>query len=390
MKILVLAPHPFFSHRGTPIAVRALIEVLAGEGHGITVLTYHEGEDVAIPGCRIRRIPRLPGVKNIPPAFSLKKVICDVVMFFRCRAILRSEQFDVIHAVEESSFIALAMKRRFRVPYVYDMDSSLAQQMVEKYPPLRWVQGLLERCEKRAVAESTGVLAVCRALADRALQHSPDHLVEKVEDVSLLAGTSEGGERLAEAIGAGGPIVMYVGNLEGYQGIDLLIEAFAGALARMPHAQLVIIGGTDDHIQAYRRLCSRRGIERSAHFLGPRPVSELGRLLAQAEILVSPRIRGLNTAMKVYSYMDSGRPVLATRLPTHTQILDDQVALLVEPEPESMAGGIIRLLEDVDLGRRLAARAAERVRQEHSPEAFSRKLTQFYRCVAAQIEAEAR
>ncbi|MBI4486503.1 MAG: glycosyl transferase family 1, partial [Acidobacteria bacterium] len=52
MRILLLAPHPFFQHRGTPIAEKALIEFLSSEGHEVDVLTYHEGEDVRLPGCR--------------------------------------------------------------------------------------------------------------------------------------------------------------------------------------------------------------------------------------------------------------------------------------------------------------------------------------------------
>ena len=45
--------------------------------------------------------------------------------------------------------------------------------------------------------------------------------------------------------------------------------------------------------------------------------------LLAADVLVSPRLKGLNTPMKIYSYLDSGSAVLATRLRTHTQVLDD-------------------------------------------------------------------
>ena len=53
-------------------------------------------------------------------------------------------------------------------------------------------------------------------------------------------------------------------------------------------------------------------------------------------MLVSPRLKGLNTPMKIYSYLDSGSAVLATRLRTHTQVLDDGIAYLVEPEPVAL------------------------------------------------------
>lgn len=387
MKILLLAPHPFYSQRGTPIAVRSLIEVLASKGHSVHVLTYHLGQDVAIPGCQLHRIPRWIGVKDVPPGFSFRKLLCDLALTARCHRLMRRERFDLVHAVEEAAFIAMLMQRRFGVPFVYDMDSSLARQMVEKYAWLRLFAGLLERCEARAVRASCGVLAVCRALAERASRYAPGLLLATAEDVSLLDGAETNGERLIELTRRPGPIVMYVGNLEAYQGIDLLIDAFARVLQQVPQAQLVVIGGTERSIEDYRRRCLKAGLDGRAHLIGPRPLGQLGHYLAQADVLVSPRIRGENTAMKVYSYMDSGVALLATRLPTHTQVLDDDVALLVAPEPLAMAQGLIQLLRDEGLRRDLGRRARERARQEHTPEAFRRKLEDFYEHVELKLAA---
>jgi len=57
VKILLLAPHPFFQARGTPLAVRTVLEFLSGRGHHVDILTLHEGEDLALPNCRIHRLP---------------------------------------------------------------------------------------------------------------------------------------------------------------------------------------------------------------------------------------------------------------------------------------------------------------------------------------------
>ena len=75
MKILLIAPQPFYQERGTPIAVRLLIETLCAAGHEVHLLTYHEGEDVAVPGLTIFRAARPPGIGNIPIGFSWKKVV---------------------------------------------------------------------------------------------------------------------------------------------------------------------------------------------------------------------------------------------------------------------------------------------------------------------------
>jgi glycosyltransferase involved in cell wall biosynthesis len=268
------------------------------------------------------------------------------------------------------------------------MDSGLAQQMVDRFPALRRVRGLLDFFERRAVRGSCGTLAVCGSLEDQARAFDPRGLVARLEDVSLL------GEELdsnAESLDlhppewAGDPLVLYVGNLQVYQGIDLLLAGFARTVARVPAAKLIVVGGTPEEIGHYQREAARLGIAAGVHFAGPRPVESLGRCLQQATVLVSPRVQGTNTPMKVYSYLDSGVPLVATRLPTHTQVLDDETALLVEPDPEALGRGLARLLEDGELRNRLAGNARQFAQREFTPEAFRRKLLGFYDAVANRI-----
>ncbi|MEA2725153.1 MAG: hypothetical protein QOH59_2924 [Gemmatimonadales bacterium] len=384
MKILVLAPHPFFQARGTPLAVRTVLEFLSARGHQIDVLTFHEGEDVEIPNCRIHRTGRLPWVRNIRPGFSTKKVISDVFMFAKCLRMVRKNRYDLIHAVEESAFIAAAMQSLTGVPYVYDMDSSLAEQMVDAYPSLHFAFPALRRCEALAVRRSLGVLTVCAALEDVAHGHAPDKTVGRVEDTTLLApGAHSGNGQAAETslppgVSSQSLVAMYVGNLEHYQGIGLLIDGFRHTVARVPNAHLVIVGGLDQDIERYRRRAQQLGIVTQVHFLGPRPVASLNGLLQRADVLVSPRLKGLNTPMKIYSYLDSGTAVLATRLRSHTQVLDDRTAYLVAPEPEALGDGLAHLLSDPGLRARLATQAKAYVQQEFTPEAAHRKLSAFY------------
>lgn len=392
MKILLLAPHPFFQARGTPLAVRMVLEFLSGRGHHVDVLTLHEGEDVSIPNCRIYRIPPIPGVRDVRPGFSAKKVLCDAAMLVSCLRMVRRTRYDLIHAVEESAFIAAAVGALSGVPYIYDMDSSLAEQMVEAFPRLHFVLPMLRYCESVAVRRSLGVLTVCAALEDVALGHDPDKPVGRVEDSTLLPPstgrrTSNGYAPLPED--ATRPLAMYVGNLERYQGIDLMLDGFRYALQRVPEASLVIVGGRDEDIQRYQGVADRLGIQSKVHFLGPRPVRVLPSLLRQADVLVSPRVKGLNTPMKIYSYLDSGTAVLATRLRTHTQVLDDQSAYLVDPDPEAFGTGLARLLNDQPLRHRLATHAKQYVQEEFTPEAARRKLATFYSAMEAKA-AEAK
>ena len=384
MRILVLAPHPFFQARGTPLAVKTVLEFLSARGHQVDVLTFNEGEDLDIPNCRIYRIASLPWIRNIRPGFSAKKVISDLFMLAKCLRMVRQTRYDLIHAVEESAFIAAAMQSLTGVPYVYDMDSSLAEQMVDAYPGLHFAFPVLRRCEALAVRRSLGVLTVCAALEDVAHGYAPDKTVGRVEDTTLLApgAYSANGQaaetRLPPGVGDQSLVAMYVGNLEHYQGIGLLIDGFRHTIDRIPNAHLVIVGGLDQDIERYRRRAQHLGIVAQVHFLGPRPVTSLNGLLQRADVLVSPRLKGLNTPMKIYSYLDSGTAVLATRLRSHTQVLDDRTAYLVEPEPQALGDGLAHLLSDPGLRARLASQAKSYVQQEFTPAAAQRKLSSFY------------
>ncbi len=115
-----------------------------------------------------------------------------------------------------------------------------------------------------------------------------------------------------------------------------------------------------------------------------RPEQALAKL-RQADVLVSPRLKGLNTPMKIYSYLDSGSAVLATRLRTHTQVLDDGMAYLVEPEPIAFGRGLAELMGDPELRARLASSAKAYVQREHTPEAARRKLEAFYSTMESRV-----
>jgi glycosyltransferase involved in cell wall biosynthesis len=141
---------------------------------------------------------------------------------------------------------------------------------------------------------------------------------------------------------------------------------------------LIIIGGAASDIDRYRLAAKRLGMAERVYFLGTRPVAQIGRYMAQADILVSPRTQGANTPLKVYSYLDSGVAVLATRLPTHTQVMTDEIAQLVEPSPEDFARGLVALFADPDLRQGLARRARALIQREHNYPVFRERVHELY------------
>jgi len=377
MKILLLAPQPFYQERGTPIATRMLARALCGAGHSVDMLTYHLGEDVEIEGLNIYRTWSLPFVKNMPIGFSFGKLLCDVLLFFKTIRMLWKESYDVLHAGEESIFFTLLIPHGKRA-VVYDMDSSMPDQLLEKWSFLHVMAPVMYGFERLAIRRSDVVLPVCDALADRVHKSAPNMPLCVLEDVAMdLQASGKPFDAIRKLLPNNAIVAMYIGNLEHYQGIDLLISSLA-ELNYCDALQVVFIGGSNSDIERYRSMAETLGVLAQCNFLGPRPVADLMLYLEQADILISPRIKGVNTPMKVYSYMGAGRAIIATDIASHTQVLDEASAILVSGNPVSFAAGLTILCKDAGLRSSLGHASRELAESRHTYSVFENKLLGVY------------
>jgi glycosyltransferase involved in cell wall biosynthesis len=382
MKVLLLAPQPFYQLRGTPIAVKRLAEAFSRRGWLVDILAFHEGSAVGIPNVRIFRIPRIPGTRGVRPGFSLKKVICDLALFAKAARMVRHERYDLIHAGEESAFIALLFRWAAGYPYIYDMDSCLSEQMAGSHPSMKPLLPIIQWLEGIVIRNASAVLAVCDALAEYARAQGARHVVV-LPDAPLCAPPSEG---TAAAKWSGGAATratfMYIGNLEHYQGIDLLLDAFSRFAGSDDGSTLEIIGGAPAHIAHYTGVCRAKNIADRVRFRGEQPPERLGEFMAEADVLVSPRCQGVNTPMKIYSYLQAGKAVLATDIPSHSQVLSAEFAFLAPPEPDAFARAMARLASDPALRTKLGEQALRIARTRYAPENFDR--TAFVFCGLAE------
>ena len=374
MRILVIAPQPFFQERGTPIAVHLLLEQLSSLGHTVDVATWHLGATPLIPRVTVVRIPRLPFIRHVRPGFSGPKLMCDFFLAGLAAKLVSRRRYDVIHAVEEGIFIALALRLISRAAIVFDMDSSMPLQIAESAPRLRFLLPLLQSLERWAIRHSDGVLCVCDALAAIA-SSAGARRVAILRDCSLLPDTYD-----PDAVVPSGSDVrfLYVGNLEPYQGLDLLLDAFHLARQQRSDLRLTIAGGTPADILRYAARAEALGLSNAVQFLGATPLSALPELVANADVLVSPRLTGNNTPMKIYTYLDSGRALLATDLPTHRQALTPDIARLVPPDPSLFAAAMVDLAARPEERARLGRAGRIKARACHSKAAFEKALKEFY------------
>ena len=358
MRMLVISPQPFFTPRGTPFSVYYRALVMAEQGVEIDLLTYGAGEDVDIPGVRIVRIPRVRFLEPIPVGPSGKKIVLDMLMFLWTIGLLVKHRYSVVHAHEESVFWCRFLKPLFRFRLIYDMHSSLPQQLTNfKFTKSRFLIGAFKWLEDNALRAADAVITICPDLRDYALSTglSGDRhlLIENsiFDDVRLKkkAAATSGGANVAQTFDPRFPVILYAGTFEAYQGIDVLVRAFAVVAAKRPDARLWLVGGTEAQVRRARELVTELGLTDACVLTGVVPKAQALRYTADAAILVSPRLHGTNTPLKIYEQLASGKPLVATRIWSHTQVLDEKVCYLVDTEPQSMADGLLLAL--ADLGR---------------------------------------
>ena len=383
MKILFLAPQPFFEVRGTPLAVLHMVRALATLGHQVDLLTFPQGEPAPMTGVRHLRSLRLP-VGRVKAGPSLAKMLLDLPFLAEAVWRMATGRYDVVHAVEEAALMAAPFTRLLGVPLVADVDSSIPDQLrYSGFAPRGPVLWLAEALEKHALRRSAAVVTVCTSLTDAVRARAPQARVFQVEDPPLVDGHAapppEAVAALRRALGLPAlPVVLYSGNFEPYQGVDLLVDA----APRVPEACFLFMGGEPAEIDALKVRTATQGRATRCIFSGKRPPSELPVFLALTEVLASPRREGQNTPFKVFTYLASGKPLVATRIPTHTQLLDDSLAFLVEPTPEGLAGGIRQALADPTEAQARAARGRALIEREYSPARYAEKVARAYGVIA--------
>jgi len=370
----MLAPEPFFEPRGTPFSEYHRIKALVELGHHVDLVTYPFGADVALPNLRIIRAGRPPGLTCVPIGPSWSKVLLDGYLIVTALRQAGRRKYDAVHSHEEAGLLGVWLSRRLGIPHLYDMHSSLPQQLTNfRFARNRLLRRAFERMEHSTIFGSDVVITICQDLFDHVHGMGAGEralLIENVMggDVEEAPQLTPAGVRERWGIPATAPLALYTGTFEAYQGLELLFAAMAVARRTRPDVRLLVVGGRPDQVEAMRARAEALGAP--ATFTGNQPARDIPAYVEAADVLTSPRIAGTNTPLKIYSYLRAGKPIVATDLLTHTQVLDRDTALLVPPEPQAFAAGIVRVLDDPALAERLGSAAAERASSRYSREEY--------------------
>ncbi len=148
-------------------------------------------------------------------------------------------------------------------------------------------------------------------------------------------------------------IVLYAGTVRKLKGLDYLIEA---AIV-LPEVDFLLVGPVEEEYQS-------KTYNSNIKFLGRKEQKDLPTLLQAADVLVIPHPKGeySQSPMKLFEYMASRRPIVASRLPSISEVLNDNNAVLVEAESgEALTRGIERVLSDANHSQTIAQKAYDDV-----------------------------
>ena len=158
-------------------------------------------------------------------------------------------------------------------------------------------------------------------------------------------------------------IVVYTGHLYSWKGADVLAEA---ALLLPQDVKVYLIGGTRKDVEMFRNKYKMPNL----HIVGHRQLREMPVWLKAADVLVLPNKKGeeisekYTSPLKLFEYMASKRPIVASSLSSIKEILTDDNSILVTPnDPAELAKGIKQSLSNQDLSGRISTRAFQDAQQ---------------------------
>ena len=281
-----------------------------------------------------------------------------------------------LHARSGPRVVLLRLPRRLRAPIVYEAHG-IAAETAAALPTLlsdgraaspAKLQRLARR-EARVWQRADGYVTITAGLADALRQRfgSRDALAI-VPDGTRIDDADAAESVPRDPRGPQPPfIVGYAGHLYPWKGVDLVIDV----VSRLPDTRGLIVGGheAEPDLARLKALATRLGSADRIMFTGMLAPRDARRRLQDVDVLVLPNPASaisnrFTSPLKLFDYMASKRPIVASNLPSIQEILHDkETALLVDAgNADAIAAGIRTLQADRALGARLAARAFDEVK----------------------------
>jgi glycosyltransferase involved in cell wall biosynthesis len=379
-RVLIVTPQPFYEDRGTPIAVQYVARALSELGAEVDLLAFPIGREVAIDNVNIRRCANLLGFRRIPIGFSWRKLVLDVSLWMSFTRLLSRRRYDMVHAVEEAAYIAAAICPRFGQPFIYDMASAIPVEL-ERQPVLKFsrVQRLLAAVQRHVLTKAARVIC-SPGLGRYVHDQAPDASVTEWRFPAQLTRASAADARsLRERLGIAPNrrVILYSGSFAEYQGMDLLFDAFLCAREVNPELVLLCVGATEREMALWSKRISPE-LDPHVRLIARQPRERIGAFIELADFLALPRGRTANIPLKLFDYMASGKPIIATRMTAYEALLDRTRAFLCEPTVPSLTDAIVRACRSPVEAKSLASASRQFAERQFAWSRFVEFVRQAY------------
>jgi glycosyltransferase involved in cell wall biosynthesis len=375
LRIAMVAACPFPWPRGTPIRIHRIAEAVARRGHEVHVVTYHLGEDVGDSPFQVHRIREVPGYRRTDPGPTVRKLFqLDPMLAGLLRRLHHELRFDLVHAHHYEGLL-IASYAVAKTPIVYDAHTLLTGELATYRLglPRQFVRAIAPHLDRHLPRRADRTIAVSETIRDTlvALGASEPERVHVISNgVEWSRSPSDQGKP------SDGGIVLFTGNLAPYQGVDLLLEAFARLHARRTDVRLMIV--TDSSFAPFETQARRLGV-REAIELHQAAFPEQSALMAAAAVGINPRVQCDGIPQKLLNYMAAGMPIVTfdgSAGPVQHEVTGLRVP---DGDTSAMAEAMERLLTDRGLAGRLGASAREQARRDFSWDQIAARVEEVYR-----------
>ena len=372
MKILSIAPTPFFSDRGCHVRILEETKALMKLGHDVTICTYHIGRD--IDNINIKRIPNIPWYNKLEAGPSYHMLYLDALLLFRSLQITIKEKPDVIHAhLHEGALIGKLCSKLGNVPLVFDVQGSLSGEMAAHgfmksksllYKIIFRLETIINNMSDAIITSSTNMAEILK----NRFEVDEDKVFvipDGVDTETFHPNFDIKNLRKQLDIDNDKKIIVFLGLLNEYQGIDLLIESIPHVIKEVPNAHFLIMGFPN--VEKYKKMAEELGVLDHITFTGQIDYSEAPLYLNLGDIAVSPKITLSGEGNgKIYNYMACGLPTVVFDFPTNREILGDTGVYVQTVDSEPLAEKIIELLLNDNKQDKLGLKVCEKAVNEYS------------------------
>lgn len=393
----MIAPTSFFADYGCHIRIWQEAQALQKLGHRLVIATYHNGDDM--PGLDIRRSWDVPWIKRVMVGSTRHKLYLDVALSYRALETALRLRPTIIHAhLHEGALIGALLKRLLGVPLIFDLQGSLTAEMIDHhflrgadsflYRPLRRLEQWINL---QADALITSSHNTAETLA-REFGFPPDRLYSVVDGISTDRFYPFDGspaweaerQRLRAELGipAGRRIVVYLGVLAAYQGVNALMEAARLLLPSHPDVHFLIMGYPG--VDSYQRLAESLGIADHVTLPGRILYKDAHAYLALGDVAVAPKMSATEGSGKIPNYMAMGMPIVTFDTPVSREYLGDLGIYAAFGSVEDLAAKLQLALEQRAWALQLGALGREHAVRELSSDRAGPQLEAIYADVLAR------